>query len=91
MTNMAGLDALAVPTAPGSAPRLSDELTQVNGEMVSWGMAGGRFRRWANMLAMPALAIPLDVAGSLPLSAQLAALPGRDAALLDLAEALTGS
>ncbi|UCI24824.1 amidase [Mesorhizobium sp. B2-8-5] len=91
MARMAGLDALAVPTAPGSAPRLSDELTQVNGELVSWGMAGGRFRRWANMLAMPALAVPLDVPGGLPVSVQLAALPGRDAALLDLVEALTGS
>ncbi len=91
MTRMADVDALAVPTAPGSAPRLSDELTQVNGEMVSWGMAGGRFRRWANMLGMPALAIPLAVPDGLAVSVQLAALPGRDAALLDLAEALTGS
>ncbi|TPI37369.1 amidase [Mesorhizobium sp. B3-1-6] len=91
MARMAGLDALAVPTAPGSAPRLADELTQVNGELVPWGMAGGRFRRWANMLAMPALAVPLDVPGGLPVSVQLAALPGRDAALLDLVEALTGS
>ncbi|CDX50961.1 Glutamyl-tRNA amidotransferase subunit A [Mesorhizobium plurifarium] len=91
MARMADLDALAVPTAPGAAPRLSDELTLVNGELVSWGMAGGRFRRWANMLGMPALAIPLDVPGGLPASVQLAALPGRDAALLDLAETLTGS
>ena len=80
MARMADLDALAVPTAPGAAPRLSDELTQVNGELVPWGMAGGRFRRWANMLGMPALAIPLDVPGGLPVSVQLAALPGRDAA-----------
>lgn len=91
MARMADLDALAVPTAPGAAPRLSDELTQVNGELVPWGMAGGRFRRWANTLGMPALAIPLDVPGGLPVSVQLAALPGRDAALLDLAETLTGS
>lgn len=91
MTEIAGLDVLAIPTVPGSAPRLADELTQVNGEMVSWGMAGGRFRRWANMLGMPALAVPLDVPGSLPVSVQLAALPGRDAALLDLAETLTGN
>ncbi|TPM94824.1 amidase [Mesorhizobium sp. B2-1-3A] len=91
MVKMADLDALAIPTAPGSAPRLSDELTQVKGEMVSWGMAGGRFRRWANMLGMPALAVPLDVAHNLPVSVQLAALPGRDAALLDLAETLTGT
>ncbi|TPL24308.1 amidase [Mesorhizobium sp. B2-4-1] len=91
LEKIAGLDALAIPTAPGSAPRLSDELTEVNGEMVPWGMAGGRFRRWANMLGMPALAIPLLVPDGLPVSAQLAAGPGRDAGLLDLAEMLTGN
>ncbi|KAA3442052.1 amidase [Mesorhizobium sp. SARCC-RB16n] len=90
LEKMAGLDALAIPTAPGSAPRLSDELTQVNGEMMPWGMAGGRFRRWANMLGVPALAIPLQVPNDLPVSVQLAALPGQDAALLDVADMLTG-
>lgn len=91
LEKMTGLDALAIPTAPGSAPQLSDELTEVNGEMVPWGMAGGRFRRWANMLGMPALAIPLSVPDRLPVSVQLAALPGQDADLLDLAEMLTRS
>nr|WP_281406351.1 amidase family protein [Mesorhizobium sp. B1-1-5] len=82
------MDAFAIPTAPGSAPRLSDELTEVNGEMVPWGLAGGRFRRWANMLGMPALAIPLPVPDGLPVSVQLAAGPGQDAGLLDRAELL---
>ncbi|MBZ9989523.1 amidase [Mesorhizobium sp. BH1-1-5] len=90
LKKMAGVDVLAIPTAPGSAPRLSDELTQVNGEMVPWGLAGGRFRRWANMLGMPALAAPLEVPNDLPVSVQLAALPGQDAALLDVADMLTG-
>ncbi|MBZ9772497.1 amidase [Mesorhizobium sp. CO1-1-8] len=88
LEKMAGVDALAIPTAPGSAPRLSDELTRVNGEMVPWGMAGGRFRRWANMLGVPALAMPLRVPNELPVSIQLAALPGQDAALLQLADVL---
>lgn len=89
LAKVAGLDALAIPTAPGSAPRLFDELTEVNGEMVPWGMAGGRFRRWANMLGLPALAIPLSVPDRLPVSVQLATLPGQDADLLDLSEMLT--
>lgn len=91
LEKMAGLDALAIPTAPASAPRLSDELAEVNGEMVPWGMAGGRFRRWANMLEMPALAMPLSVPGRLPVSVQLAALPGQDTDLLDLAQLLTST
>ena len=91
LEKIAGLDGLAIPTAPGSAPRLSDELTEVNGDMVPWGMAGGRFRRWANMLGMAALAMPLSVPGRLPVSVQLAKLPGQDADLLDLAEMLTSS
>lgn len=91
LEKFAGLDVLAIPTAPGSAPRLSDELTEVNGDMVPWGMAGGRFRRWANMLGMAALAMPLSVPGRLPVSVQLAKLPGQDADLLDLAEMLTSS
>ncbi|MBZ9996182.1 amidase [Mesorhizobium sp. BH1-1-4] len=89
LENLAGVDVLAIPTAPGSAPRLSDELTHVNGEMVPWGLAGGRFRRWANMLGVPALAAPLEVPNDLPVSIQLAAPPGQDAALLQFADVLT--
>lgn len=85
---MADVHVLAVPTSPGLAPRLSDEMTQVNGEWVAWGPAGGAFRRWANMLAMPALAIPIAVPNDLPASVQLAALPGQDARLLAVAEFL---
>ncbi len=85
---MAGVDALAVPTSPGLAPRLSDELTSVNGQWVAWGPAGGAFRRWANMLAMPALAMPVAVANDLPASLQLAALPGQDARLFAVAHFL---
>ncbi|MDP3342365.1 amidase [Frigidibacter sp.] len=86
---MAGIDALAIPTCPGLAPRLEDEMTCVNGEWLPWGLAGGHFRRWANMLDMPALAIPLPLPGTLPASVQLGVLPGQDARLFDLAEALT--
>lgn len=85
---MNDVDALAVPTSPGLAPRLRDEMTCVNGEWVPWGAAGGAFRRWANMLAMPALAIPVVMPNDLPASVQLAMLPGRDSDLLALAELL---
>lgn len=42
------------------------------------------------MLAVPTLAAPLPTDGVLPASVQLAARPGQDFRLLDLAEALGG-
>lgn len=84
-----GIDALVMPTCPGLAPRIEDEMTCVNGEWIPWGPAGGNFRRWANMLDMPTLAIPLPICGTLPASVQLSVLRGQDARLFDLAAALT--
>ncbi|MCB1388525.1 MAG: amidase [Rhodobacteraceae bacterium] len=81
---------IVAPTAPGLAPLLVDETTRVNGTPVPFGLAGGAFRRWANMLALPALAIPLATDTALPASIQLAARPGQDLRLLDMAEALGG-
>ncbi len=85
---MDGVDILAAPTSPGLAPRLSDEKTSVRGSDTPFGLAGGAFRRWANMLGMPTLATPIPSGERFPASIQLAARPGRDAALLDMAEAL---
>lgn len=85
---MAGADLLAIPTAPGLAPRLSDETTRINGRDVPFGLAGGRFRRWANMLDLPALAMPVPSGQPLPASIQLAARTGQDFTLLDRAQAL---
>lgn len=88
-TWMAGIDALAIPTCPGTAPRLEDETTLVNGERTSWGLAGGHFRRWANVLGMAALAVPLPLADDLPASVTLGVLPGQDARLFAIAQRLT--
>lgn len=85
---MDGVDILAIPTAPGLAPRLSDEMTRVGDAHVPFGMTGGTFRRWANMLTMPALAIPIPSRDVFPASVQLAAQPGADRALLDMALSL---
>jgi Asp-tRNA(Asn)/Glu-tRNA(Gln) amidotransferase A subunit family amidase len=89
LARMRGIDVLLVPTSPGLAPRLSDEMTLVGDEWVGFGLAGGRFRRWANMLGMPAVAMPLACGATLPASIQLAALPGADGPLLSLAAALS--
>ena len=91
MGKMDGVDILAVPTTQGLAPRLSDELTRVGNDMVPYGLAGLRFRLWANMFGMPALALPLPSSEELPASIQLAVRPGGDAALFRLAAALTAA
>jgi Asp-tRNA(Asn)/Glu-tRNA(Gln) amidotransferase A subunit family amidase len=85
------VDAMLSPVAPGLAPRLSDEHTQVQGQWVPYGLAGAEFRMWANTIGIPAVAIPVHRAGGLPASIQLAARPHADAALIGLAAALGGS
>lgn len=85
---MHGIDLLAIPTAAGLAPRLSDECTQVGGAMLPYGAAGGRLLRWANMLGMPALALPLASDDPLPASIQIATKPGEDGLLFDRAMTL---
>jgi Asp-tRNA(Asn)/Glu-tRNA(Gln) amidotransferase A subunit family amidase len=87
--SMDGIDVIAVPVAPGLAPRLCDEHTRVGDTMVSYGAAGANFRLWANFLDLPTLAMPLTCEEPLPASIQIAALPGQDWALFDIAEALS--
>lgn len=68
---MADVDVLATPVAPGLAPRLSDEMTQVGSALVPYGPAGGYFRRWANFFGVPTLALPLAIQSNLPASIQI--------------------
>jgi Asp-tRNA(Asn)/Glu-tRNA(Gln) amidotransferase A subunit family amidase len=82
------LDALLVPTAPGLAPRLTDEHTEVQGAWVPYGLAGAAFRMWANTIGLPAIAIPVHRPGGLPGSVQLAARPHADGCLISLAAAM---
>jgi aspartyl-tRNA(Asn)/glutamyl-tRNA(Gln) amidotransferase subunit A len=63
LEKLKGVDVLAVPVAPGLTPRLSDECTRVGDAMVPYGLAGARFRLWANTFGMPALAVPLRTDG----------------------------
>ncbi len=85
---MDGIDALAVPVAPGLAPRLENDQTRAGDAMVSYSGAGANFRFWANCLDMPSVAVPLACEEPLPASIQLAARSGEDWALLALAQAL---
>lgn len=86
---MAEVDFLATPVAPGLAPRLVDEMTEVGSSLVPYGLAGGSFRRWANVFGVPALALPLATEGGLPASIQISALPHMDRALFSACAALS--
>lgn len=88
MEKLDGFDLLAIPPTPGLAPLLDGEVTRVGEDFVPYGPAGGRFRRWANMFGMPAIALPLPTTEGLPASIQLAMPAGKDGALLDLADAI---
>ncbi|MEV7195514.1 amidase [Streptomyces sp. NPDC093510] len=73
-----GLDAVATPTWPGTAPRLDDAQAL---QTVSWLPA-----LWS-AVGFPAIALPMGPgADGLPLSLQLAGLPDTDFALASLAD-----
>lgn len=88
LRQMQEVDALMMPSAPGLAPRLEDEHTNVNGTWVPYGPAGAELRMWANTIGIPAVAIPVLRAGGLPASIQLAGRPNADGFLLGLSAAL---
>jgi aspartyl-tRNA(Asn)/glutamyl-tRNA(Gln) amidotransferase subunit A len=87
---MSEVDLLALPVAPGLAPRLSDEMTAVGAHWTPYGLAGGSFRRWANFFGVPTLAMPVTTTGVLPASIQISTRPDTDAMLFSLCEALSG-
>ncbi|HWJ76170.1 MAG TPA: amidase [Kaistia sp.] len=82
------VDAMLLPSAPGLAPRIEDEHTEVGGTWVPYGPAGAELRMWANTIGLPAVAIPVPRAPGLPASIQLAGRPNADAFLLGLAATL---
>jgi aspartyl-tRNA(Asn)/glutamyl-tRNA(Gln) amidotransferase subunit A len=85
---LGGIDALLAPVAPGLAPRLTDEQTQVGAAWVPFGAAGADFRIWANTIGIPALALPISRRSGLPGSVQLAARHGADGFLIELSASL---
>jgi aspartyl-tRNA(Asn)/glutamyl-tRNA(Gln) amidotransferase subunit A len=88
---MSTVDVLAAPVAPGLAPRLTDEMTQVGSGFVPYGLAGGSFRRWANFFGIPALAMPLPSEDRLPASIQISTMPDTEPALFSICAALQRS
>lgn len=76
-------DVLLTPGVGFVAPRLDDLLAELDDEQVSWLDVVARNTFWHDVVGIPAVAFPCgsDAAG-LPIGAQLAAPPGRDASCL---------
>ena len=83
------VDVLAWPTAPSVAPPLEAPLVELPSGTHTADQANARGAALANLTGTPAISVPVGLgAEGLPIGLQLQATWGRDALLLDAAEAL---
>jgi Asp-tRNA(Asn)/Glu-tRNA(Gln) amidotransferase A subunit family amidase len=83
-----GIDLLAWPTVPAVAPPLTDPLIELPSGPASADAGNARQGVIANLTGVPGVSVPVGLDGGLPVGLQLLAAWGRDALLLDAAEAL---
>ena len=79
---------LAWPTVPAPAPPLQAPLVELPSGTQTADQANVRGAALANLTGTPAISVPVGLADGLPIALQLQAAWGRDALLLDAAEAL---
>jgi aspartyl-tRNA(Asn)/glutamyl-tRNA(Gln) amidotransferase subunit A len=85
----AGVDVVAWPTIPAPAPPLDAPLVELPSGTLTADQANVRGAALANLTGIPAISVPVGLSdGGLPIALQLQAAWGRDALLLDAAEAL---
>ncbi len=82
------IDLLAWPTVPAVAPPLADPTIELPSGVTSADAGNGRQGVIANLTGVPGVNVPAGLDGGLPVGLQLLAAWGRDALLLDAAEAL---
>jgi Asp-tRNA(Asn)/Glu-tRNA(Gln) amidotransferase A subunit family amidase len=82
------VDLLAWPTVPAVAPPLADPLLDLPSGPASADAGNARQGVLANLTGVPGISVPVGLDGGLPVGLQLIAAWGRDALLLDAAEAL---
>lgn len=86
---MRGVDVLAMPTLPVSAPPLgATETCQIDGEETDLFTAITRRELLASVTGYPAITLPAGWHAGLPFGLELIGKPGQDAALLAIAAAL---
>jgi Asp-tRNA(Asn)/Glu-tRNA(Gln) amidotransferase A subunit family amidase len=82
------IDVLAWPTVPAVAPPLGDPTVELPSGPASADAANARHGVIANLTGVPAISVPVGLDADLPVGLQLLAGWGRDALLLDAAEAI---
>jgi Asp-tRNA(Asn)/Glu-tRNA(Gln) amidotransferase A subunit family amidase len=82
------IDVLAWPTVPAVAPPLTEPLLELPSGPASADAGNARQGVIANLTGVPGVSVPVGLDGGLPVGLQLLAAWGKDALLLDAAEAL---
>jgi Asp-tRNA(Asn)/Glu-tRNA(Gln) amidotransferase A subunit family amidase len=82
------IDLLAWPTVPAVAPPLADPMVELPSGPASADACNARQGVLANLTGVPGVSVPVGLDGGLPVGLQLLAAWGKDALLLDAAEAL---
>jgi Asp-tRNA(Asn)/Glu-tRNA(Gln) amidotransferase A subunit family amidase len=82
------IDVLAWPTVPAVAPPLAEPNIELPSGLASADAGNARQGVIANLTGIPGVSIPVGLDSGLPVGLQLLAAWGRDALLLDAAEAL---
>jgi len=81
----AGVDALAVPTTPISAPLIGEESTSINGSLHPTRALLLRLNRPANLAGVPAISVPCGLtSGGMPIGLQFIAGMNNESLLLEL-------
>ncbi len=84
----AGVDVIAWPTVPAVAPPLEAPVVELPSGTTTADQANIRGAALANLTGVPAVSVPVGFDDGLPVGLQLQAAWGREALLLDAAEAL---
>ncbi|HEX6152036.1 MAG TPA: amidase [Solirubrobacterales bacterium] len=82
------VDVIAWPTVPAAAPPLEAPMVELPSGTLTADEANVRGGALANLTGIPAISVPVGSAEGLPIALQLQAAWGRDALLLDAAEAI---